>query len=505
MNARKIVGSVFFNYLGSICVSLTGFVATPILLHSLGKGSFGAWALIGAIMGYASLLDLGIGLTVMRMVAQRAHLSDRHELNRIASTGLVMYSAIGLVALAAGAAAAPFVGHAFNLSGPHLGEFTTAFVIMVATIGLTFPAGLYTGINQGFGHYAQQNVIVIVQSLAATAIAVVVVKLGGGLVSLAIVNFSVAAAAFAAKIAYAARAFRIVPSPRRFDRRVARTVIGVSAWMFVVNVAARVIWDVDAIVVGAVLSTVAVAQYAVALGPATAIRRLTDQFNSVSLTAASSLHAQGQHEGLRRLLIEATRVVTLFVCPFLVLFAVWGTDFLRLWVGPSLEGSAATLVALVFGILALSVQATATQVLLALGRQRIMSVAAVLEACVNLTLSIVLAHHIGILGVALGTTIPTSVAAFGFYIPYAARLVGLPLQRIYRRLVLPVAISALAYGALRWAPADVEFGSLVEFMCFAGAFVGVLIVAALLLDREERGTYLQLAHSVGRRVLRAPA
>jgi len=42
-------------------------------------------------------------------------------------------------------------------------------------------------------------------------------------------------------------------------------------------------------------------------------------------------------------------------------------------------------------------------------------------------------------------------------------------------------------------------------MCFAGAFVGVLIVAALLLDREERGTYLQLAHSVGRRVLRAPA
>jgi len=254
-----------------------------------------------------------------------------------------------------------------------------------------------------------------------------------------------------------------------------------------------------------VLSTVAVAQYAVALGPATAIRRLTDQFNSVSLTAASSLHAQGQHEGLRRLLIEATRVVTLFVCPFLVLFAVWGTDFLRLWVGPSLEGSAATLVALVFGILALSVQATATQVLLALGRQRIMSVAAVLEACVNLTLSIVLAHHIGILGVALGTTIPTSVAAFGFYIPYAARLVGLPLQRIYRRLVLPVAISALAYGALRWAPADVEFGSLVEFMCFAGAFVGVLIVAALLLDREERGTYLQLAHSVGRRVLRAPA
>jgi len=119
MNARKIVGSVFFNYLGSICVSLTGFVATPILLHSLGKGSFGAWALIGAIMGYASLLDLGIGLTVMRMVARRAHLSDRHELNRIASTGLVMYSAIGLVALAAGATAAPFVGHAFNLSGPH--------------------------------------------------------------------------------------------------------------------------------------------------------------------------------------------------------------------------------------------------------------------------------------------------------------------------------------------------------------------------------------------------
>jgi O-antigen/teichoic acid export membrane protein len=310
---------------------------------------------------------------------------------------------------------------------------------------------------------------------------------------------------FAAKIVYAARAFGIVPDPRRFERGRARALMGVSAWMFIINLANKVIWNTDTVVVGAVLGAIAVAHYAVALGPATAVRTVTDQFNSVTYSAAASLRAQDELAALRRLLLEATRVVTSFIGPFVVLFALWGAQFLRLWVGPSLMSSAATLVVLVIGMLSSSVQATATQILLAFELQRRMAVVAVAEAAANLICSVLLARTMGIEGVALGTTIPTTVTAFGYYLPKAARLLSIPLAGVLRRLVGPAALCAGAFLLFRFGVPALAFPSLPVFLVFAGLFIVVLVVAGVLLDREERGTYLGLVRAYRRQDARVRA
>jgi O-antigen/teichoic acid export membrane protein len=386
------------------------------------------------------------------------------------------------------------------VDGANAGDFTLAFLIVSAAIGLTFASGLYTGINQGFGHYRQQNTIVIVQALISSLLSIVTVLAGGGIVALACLTLVLALATLAAKAVYAVRAFGIVPSPRRFDRRTARLILGVSGWMFLINLASRVIWDTDAVIVGAVLGTVAVSHYAVALGPATAIRRLTDQFNSVSLTAASSLRAQGERDALRRLLTEGTRVVTMVICPFLVVFALFGGQFLALWVGNDFRSSDVILVVLVAGMLATAVQATATQVLFALERQPVMARVAIGEACANVALSVVLAHRIGAVGVAIGTAIPTALTAFGFYLPYAARLLGLRYGAVLGRLVLPVVVCAAGLAVL-WPVADaVTFGSLPVFLVACGTFVGLCVAASILLDRRERGTYLRLVGPAARRL-----
>jgi O-antigen/teichoic acid export membrane protein len=160
-------------------------------------------------------------------------------------------------------------------------------------------------------------------------------------------------------------------------------------------------------------------------------------------------------------------------------------------------------VVLVLGMFASSVQATSTMVLLALERQRTMAYVAIVEAVCNIGVSIFLATRMGILGVALGTAIPTSITAFGFYVPYAARLLELPLTRIAKRLVLPVSVAGAAYAAGRLVAPHVAFGSLVAFCAVAGVFVLACIAASMLLDREERATYIGVAQSWGRSVFRA--
>ena len=503
MNARKIFSGIAFNYLGVAITSLAGFIATPIILHRLGHSVFGEWAVLAALLAYTSLLDFGIGLTVMRLVAERAHLADRREVNRITSTGLVLYAVLGCLVCAAGIGVSFWVGQVFHVRGPHQASFREALVIMSMIVGLTFPAGFYTGINQAFGHYRQQNTIVIAQSIAGTVASIAVVLCGGGLLGLTIAWSAGIVCGFSAKAIYARRAYSITPSLRLFDRGTARALVGTSVWMFLINVAARVSWDSDAIVVGNVLGTVAVAQYAVALGPATAVRRITDQFSSVSLTAASGLNARDQTDGLRRLLLEATRGVWLVIARFVVLFALWGQQFLALWVGRGLSRSAPTLTILMVGMLAGSMQAGAGQVLVALGRQRQIAVIAAAEAVANLGLSILFARQMGIAGVAVGTAIPTAVTAVGIYIPYAARLLGLPLRRIAGRLVIPASVCAAGYLLFRFAIHTLHFSSLPLFMAFAGCFVGVLALAGILLDGEERHTYLAVIGRPRRNAVRA--
>jgi O-antigen/teichoic acid export membrane protein len=384
------------------------------------------------------------------------------------------------------------LGGLFHVHGSGASDFTIALIVMSVLMGLTFPAGLYTGINQGFGHYRQQNTILIAQNLGAAVFGVLAVILGGGLIMLTVVWSAFTVLGFLAKAIYARRAYSVTPSPSHYDRATARELVGTSVWMFLINIAGKMIWDSDTIVIGNILGTANVAHYAVALGPATAVRRITDQFTSVSLTAASGLKARSEHDGLRRLLTEATRVVAIVISPFVVLFALWGHQFLTVWVGPDLSSSADTLVILVVGMLATSIQAAAGQVLVALGRQRAIAGIAIGEALANLALSIFLATRMGIAGVALGTAIPTTITALGIYVPYAAHLLDVPLSRIAGRLVIPASVCLVAYLAFRFPLHMLHFSSLPVFMAFAACFVGVLVASSILLDSEERHTYLGL-------------
>jgi O-antigen/teichoic acid export membrane protein len=334
--------------------------------------------------------------------------------------------------------------------------------------------------------------IMIAQAISTTLTVMILALLHSGLIVLAVGGTVCNLAIFALKAGYAARTLHIVPSFRRFDRRTVRKVLSVSIWMFIINVAAKIIWSTDNLVVGSVLGAVAVARYNVALGTATAVRTLADQINSVTYVAAASLRAQDEHAGLIRLLLEATRVLASFFGACLVLFLLWAPEFYRLWLGPGFGSSATTLVLLIAGMLAGAIQVTASQILLAFERQRLIGVVAVLESAVNLSASIILANHMGIQGVALGTAVPTTITSFCFYVPYACRLLSVPPIDVLRRLIKPTLLCGVTYALVRLAAPAVRFPSLPIFCAFAVCFVGLLTLAAVLVDHEERTTYLNI-------------
>jgi O-antigen/teichoic acid export membrane protein len=387
----------------------------------------------------------------------------------------------------------PIIGNLFKVSGENLHLFQVSLAIAALGIGISFPSAIYTAVHQAHGDYRYMSLLGISSQAVQVSVGMVLLLSGFNIVALVALTAALNVVAFLVKVRHSHKRFGVRVREGKSSWAVTRQMLSMSVWIFLMNLATHLIFSTDNFVVGAVLGTAAVASYQVALGPSSALQSAGNQFDVVSLTAAASLRAQDATEDLRRLLLEATRVVAAVAMPGVVMFAVWGRQLLALWVGRSFQTSYWTLVVLSIGYLFATLTGAASQVMLALNRYKVIALVSTGEAAINLILSILLARRIGIIGVALGTTIPLTVMAFCVYIPFACRLIGLSYARLLRRLILPTAVNAVAFGILRLVAGGSHLFS--NLIVLIGACVGVFAVcfsASFLLDKNERSTYMDM-------------
>jgi len=488
-----VVGNVLYNYGGLLVSTAIGFGLTPVLIHHLGHVSFGVYALISSMTGYASLLDFGIGVSVMKLVADHVDDEDRSVLTEIVSSGLALYSALGGAVLLAAGSLYPFLGTVFRVNGAHLSAFRAAYAIAAATAALTFPSAIYTGLNQGFHDFRATNVIAVCQSVLSAAGYLLAVGLGGGLVAVVAAGSAANFLAYFAKAAYTRRAHGVALRPSFVRRRAVRRIASFSWPMVVGNLAVTVIFDVDNVVVGAVLGAAAVTSFAVTGGATSAMQSLGDSMNAVVLPTSSTLWARRDNSGLQRLLLESVRMSALVLGPFVVLAAEWGGQLFKLWVGPRFESSAPTLSVMALGTTVAMMQGAAAQFVIAAGKQRWMLLVSVPEAIANLALSVLLARRMGIVGVAWGTTVPTLFTTFFVAVPYACRLVGASLASAYRRAAVPFAVQGAVFLALKYLLGLHRFSSLVTLGAASLAVLLACYAISLAVEPQERATYIALA------------
>jgi O-antigen/teichoic acid export membrane protein len=72
------IRNVLSNWSVFLFSAVANFFVAPFIVHSLGDSGYGAWVLLGSLVGYLGLLDLGVRGAVMRFVS-RLHAAGDHE------------------------------------------------------------------------------------------------------------------------------------------------------------------------------------------------------------------------------------------------------------------------------------------------------------------------------------------------------------------------------------------------------------------------------------------
>src|SRR5205814_5968169 len=132
------------------------------------------------------------------------------------------------------------------------------------------------------------------------------------------------------------------------------------------------------------------------------------------------------------------------VVPIGVALIFMGDLLVKAWVGPDFSGSVVVLQLLALTVIARVGSAVSGTVLKGAGAHQFVAYANVATAVVNLALSIVLAHWLGLAGVALGTLVPVCITCMFVIFPAGCRHAALPITRALADAVWPAVWPAAA-------------------------------------------------------------
>jgi O-antigen/teichoic acid export membrane protein len=499
----RLVQSIASNW-ASLAVNIAiSFFLAPFVVNKLGSTWYGIWAVVMQFTGYLYLMDFGVRESVIRYTSKYMARKQGRRLNQILTVAFGVYGPITVLTLIASVTLAWAAPYMFQMDAEHYPAARWTILLVGITIAQTFISNVFLGILLGLQRWAINNLVGITIALIRTAVIVVALKAGHGIVALATIQLggsivsgivsAILASRYLHQLGTSIRIVRI--SAKRF-RALASRVFRYGLFVFLGNIGQKIIVASDAIIIAIFMKMSSVTYYAIAGSLIDPLRSLLASTALVFAPIASKLHATGNRQQLGKTAISGSKLILVIALPVVLTYMILGRTFIGLWMGPEFsQPSGAVLMILAWAMLASTPSFVLSMLLYGISQHNISAYLKLIEAAVNLILSIVLAQHFGIIGVALGTAIPHTIVSL-VVLPYlTCRAIGLPLRKLYAGVFTGPLLAALPLIAAElWVHNYVQIKGLIPFFAIMAIICAIyaLSVYLLALDREERTWVLNI-------------
>jgi O-antigen/teichoic acid export membrane protein len=457
--AHRTLRNVVANWGGFAFAILLSFFLSPFVVRHLGNGAYGVWVLIVSMTGYLGLLDMGVRGAVTRYVAKFHTQADHKQANETASSAMMIFSLAGLFAIAISAGLGSAALNRLQIPESFHAQARSVLLIAGVTVAFSLVGGVYGGILVALQRFDLVNVIEVTTSGLRALATVIVLRRGGGITALALVQLGAGFLSGAANAILVAKFYpelRIRPS--NANREHLRMIFSFSVYSFFLQVFSYLILYTDSLVIAAFLPVSFVTFFAIAGNLVTYARGLTRGISSTVTPLASRLEAAGDFSGLRRTALSSASYSTALMLPIGITFLLRGSSFIRLWMGSEYaELSGGVLWILSWMAIFSAGPAMGWAVVQGIGKHKPLVPVYLLESLVNLAMSIILVRKMGIFGVAWGTTIPNLLVCLIFWPWYMRRTLQIPIRQYVamtwvRPILAMIPFALCSYFIERGAP-----------------------------------------------------
>jgi O-antigen/teichoic acid export membrane protein len=475
----------------------------PLLVPRFGLTDYGVYLLASSLSGYFGLMDLGVGASVVKYVAEHRAKKEERALSLVLSTSLFFYVIVGVVATVLLIGVALTAAALFRIP-PESVVLTRNLLLLSAAVSLiAWPTSLAGHIlmgHQRFDVAAYLSVGMTVGSIVAT---IAVIMVNQGPFALLAATSAVGIVGALVSVYYASKELSRVPVRLRLANVATfRSIFRFSSVVFVTQVAGVLIYQqTDRVVLGIFVGAAAITLYEAASKIQALVRQLAGMLASAVMPAASQLEAEERSGALESLFLRGTKYSVIFVIPITAGLVVLAEPILRTWLGPQFVPMTFGAQLFVSYWLLNANTTVAGGILTGTGKLRFLLWYTIGGTVANVVLSVILAQRIGVLGVIYGTTIPYFVG-FPIYMYYTLKVLRIPAKKWFREVVLRPYPLLIVTVLIAWAGQRLGFTASLTGVAAVG-LVSVVAYWALAyfvaLNPSERRDFASLLRMFGGR------
>ncbi len=333
---NQLKAGVLLNYTTIILTAVVGIMLTPYMIHKLGDAEYGLYSLIGAFVGYLTVLDFGLNNTIVRYVAKyRAH-KDKVGEEEFLGTIFIIYGVISFAVMIIGAILYSNIEHIFanSLSNEELRKAKIMFIILIFNVAISLPGGAFAGISSGYEKFVFPKMANIVKYLLRAIMLISILYLGTDSVGIVILDTVMNILLISVNAYYVLRILKVRIKLYSINRELLKEIFAYSMWIFVIAIAQQFQWNIGQLVLGIFTNTKIVAIYAVGIMLGGFYGAFGSAISGVFLPKATQfVIAERTPTELTDMMIRIGRISLIVLLYILGAFVLYGQEFIVLWVG----------------------------------------------------------------------------------------------------------------------------------------------------------------------------
>ena len=448
---KRVVHNTFYNVVTLVSHAVIAFLLIRFFLGRLGQDRYGVWLLIGGVIfKYAPLLSLGLSSSINRYIPVYLARNDDEAVHRVISTSLFFFVALAVVLIIISLVVYRNVGSWFAIE-PELVQTSGRLVLVVGfCFAFAMPLQPSTAILSGLQRYDITNSLALVVLFLRTALIVLLLRHGYGLLAMGLV-FGLSEVTLRALHRIFVR--RLLPRESlslvgKIDLGLLKEMLAYGINTFLYTMGAVIIYNASILVIGIFMSTAHVSQFTVAAGGVFLLSQLLQAFTAAIKPAVSDLDARNDHLRVKEIAFLTQKYSLLLLFPSGCFLVVMGREFLNVWVSDQFKDPAVInemaviLTILTVGHCLMLAQHSNFLVLVGRGQHRIFGVLTVLTAlfCVLASILSIKVFNLGLLGIAWSNFLPmalTSVLILPIYFNRKMHISALEnIQNVWRPALL---------------------------------------------------------------------
>ena len=452
---KEIKIGAILSYLTIGCTMISSLLFTPFMISLLGQKEFGLYSLMIVLVGYLSILDLGLGNAIVRYIARNRAIADKALEASLNGFFLKLFMGIGCLTLLIGFFLFSQVHIIFgqSLSGDQLAKAKVMGYIMTISVAVQFPLGVFTSILQAYEKFIFIKLTTLLQVIVQPLTMLFFLLQGTDAVTLIYIIAIYNILFLVLDAIYCIRVLSIRFTFTLKNIKLIKEIFIYSLFIFITVIVDKIYWQTDQVLLGIFKGTEDVAIYAVAMQIVLIFMSLALAISGLFLPRISMLVTK--EDGLleiNQLFIKVGAIQFLVVGYILGGFFLFGKEFLLLWLGKDFMAIYAIVLIIMVPFSIDLIQNLGINVLKAKNLFKFRTILLMIVAVVNIIVSIPAIYFYGKMGTAIITACSLLIGNVVIMNIYYYKKIGLDIFGFWRtisRLVLAL-ILAICCSQLLW-------------------------------------------------------